>query len=78
MERSGSNHMGFDILPKSTTNMILASLSKDRVTHAIDISPKGGKVFDARIALKHAMDSAGIYNDNLSATQAKMISSGIC
>ena len=82
MERSGSNRRGFDRLPKSCKNMKLASLSKDGIIAATDISPSGREIFDARtdadahIALKHAMDSAGIYYGNLSAAQAKLISSG--
>ena len=82
MERSGSNRRGFDRLPKSVKNMILASLSKDGIVAATDISPAGREIFDARtdadahIALKHAMDSAGLYYGELSAAQAKSISSG--
>ena len=82
MERSGSNRRGFDRLPKSVKNMILAALTKDGITPAVDLSPEGREIFDARtdadahIALKHAMDSAGLYYGELSPAQAKLISSG--
>ena len=69
-------------MPKSMKNMILASLSKDGVVAATDISPAGREIFDVHtdaddhIAIKHAMDSAGLYFGELSAAQAKSISSG--
>ena len=82
MERSSTNRRGFDRLPKSVKNMILAAITKDGSTPVTDISPEGQEIFDARtdadahIALKHAMDSAGLYYGEFSPAQAKFISSG--
>ncbi len=82
MERSSTNRRGFDRLPKSVKNMILAAITKDGCNPVTDISPEGREIFDARtdadahIALKHAMDSAGLYYGELSPAQAKFIASG--